>query len=103
MSRHLHLGHPARLHGQLSQVMPDVIRQCLGVGRTARSAAPNVIVQLGDLVGGAVGDVGAGADARVGAEDDAVGEGDGHDGGARGEFVGFEIAGFGRFAGVGVV
>lgn len=54
-----------------------------------------MIVELGNLVAGPIGDVGAGGDAGVGAEDDAAGEGDGHDGGAGGELVGFEVARFG--------
>lgn len=61
-----------------------------------------MIVELGNLIGGAVGDVRSGGDAGVGAEDGTAGEGDGHDGGSGGEFVGFEVACFGRFAGVGV-
>lgn len=83
--------------------MPHVIRQGLRVGRTTRATTPDVIVELGDFIARSVGDVGAGGDAGVGAEDYAAGEGDGHDGCARGEFVGFEVARFGGFSGVGIV
>ena len=62
-----------------------------------------MIVELRNLIGCAVGNVRAGGDAGVGAEDYAGGEGDGHDGRTGGKFAGFEVAGFGGFAGVGVV
>ena len=102
MGRHLDGRHPSRLHGQLAQIMLDVVGQRLGIGGTARPAAPDAIVELGDLVGDAVGHVRAGGDAGVGTEDDAAGEGDGHDGGSRGDFAGTEVARFGRLAVVGV-
>lgn len=101
MGRHFHRRHPSRLDGQLTQIMLDVIRQGLRIGRTSRSAAPDVIVKLGNLVGNAVGHVGAGGHAGVGTEDDAAGERDGDDGRAGGEFAGTEVPSFGRFAVVG--
>ena len=101
MGRHLDGRHPSRLDGQLAQIMLDIIGQRLGIGGTSRSAAPDVIVELGNLVGNAVGHVRAGGNAGVGTEDDASGEGDGDDGGSRGDFAGTEVAGFGRLAVVG--
>ena len=101
MRRHLDGRHPTRLDGQLAQIMLDVVGQRLGIGGTARPAAPDAIVELGDLVGDAVGHVRAGGDAGVGTEDDAAGEGDGDDGRARGDFAGTEVARFGRLAVVG--
>lgn len=53
----------------------------LCVGGRARSAAPDCVVHLGQFVGDAVCDVGAGSCAGVGAEDDTFGECDGHAGG----------------------
>ncbi len=50
----------------------------LGVGGGARPTAPDGVVDLGEFVCDAVGDVGACGGAGVGAEDDAVGEVDGH-------------------------
>ena len=101
MRRDLDRRHPSRLDGQLTQIMLDVIGQGLRICRTARSAAPDVIVKLGNLVGNAVGHVRAGGNAGVGTEDDPAGERDGDDGRARGEFAGSEVPGFGRFAVVG--
>ncbi len=54
-----------------------------------------MIMELGNFITGTVGNVGAGGDTRVGGKDDTVVELDGHDGGARGEFAWFEMAGFG--------
>eukprot|EP00985_Skeletonema_marinoi_P002880 scaffold1177_cov100-Skeletonema_marinoi.AAC.2 len=82
--------------------MPHIIRKRLRIRRRSRAAAPNMIVELGNFITGAVGDVCAGGDAGVGGEDDALVELDCHDGGACGEFAWFEVAGFGGFAGVGV-
>ena len=101
MRRHLDGRHPSRLDGQLAQIMLDVVGQRLGIGGTAGPTAPDVIMELGNLVGDAVGHVRAGGDAGVGAEDDPAGEGDGDDGGSRGDFAGTEVARFGRFAVVG--
>ena len=56
----------------------------LRVGGGAGPAAPDCVVHLGQFIGDAVSDVGAGGGAGVGAEDDALGEGDGHAGGDRG-------------------
>ena len=102
VGRHLDRRHPAGLDGQLAQIVLDVVGQGLGVGRAAGPAAPDAIVELGDLVGDAVGHVRAGGNARVGPEDDPALEGDGDDGRAGGDFAGTEVAGFGRLAVVGV-
>ena len=61
-----------------------------------------MIMELGNFITGAVGNVGAGGDARVGTKDDALVEFDCHDGGPCGEFAWFEVAGLGGFAAVGV-
>ena len=98
MRRDLDGRHSAGLDGQLGQIVLDVVGQGLRVGRTSGAAAPDSVVELGDLVRRAVGDVRAGGDAGVGPEDDAGGEGDGNDGGSRGEFARSEVARFGRFA-----
>mmetsp|Transcript_5635 Transcript_5635/g.10191 ORF Transcript_5635/g.10191 Transcript_5635/m.10191 type:complete len:209 (-) Transcript_5635:48-674(-) len=102
MRCHLHLRRTSGLDGELRQVMADVIRQCLGVGGGARAAAPNVIVQLGDFVGSAVSDIGAGGYAGVGAKDDASIELHRHDGCTRRDLAGFEMACLGRLASVSV-
>jgi hypothetical protein len=65
VGRHLHLRQPAGLDGELREEVTDVVRQSLRVGRGSRTAAPDVIVELRDLVGGAVGDVGSGGYAGV--------------------------------------
>ena len=57
----------------------------LGVGGGTGAAAPDGIVDLGEFVCDTVGYVGAGGSAGVGAEDDAVGEIDGHAGGGGSE------------------
>ena len=63
------------VHAQM--VLHDV-GDGLSVGGGARAAAPDCVVDLGQFVRDAVGDVGAGGGARVGAKDDTVGEVDGH-------------------------
>lgn len=98
MRRDLDGRHPAGLDGELGQIVLDVVGQGLRVGRTSGAAAPDPVVELGDLVRRAVGDVRAGGDAGVSPEDDAGGEGDGDYGGSRGEFARSEVARFGRFA-----
>lgn len=52
----------------------------LGVGGTTGAAAVDAVVEVGELVRHSVGDVGPGRGARVGADDDAAIERDGHDG-----------------------
>ena len=98
MRRDLDGRHSSRFDGELGQVVLDVVGDGLRVGGTSGAAAPDPIVELGDLIGRAVGHVRAGGDAGVGPEDDAAGEGDGHDGGSRGDFARSEVARFGRFA-----
>lgn len=62
------------------QVVLDNVGNCLGVcGRTG-SAAPDCVVNLGELVGNTVGDVGAGCGSAVCAEDNTILEVDGHAG-----------------------
>jgi len=63
------------LHPVHAEVVLHDIGHGLRIGRRARPAAPDSVVHLGQLVGHAVGDVGAGGGAGVGAEDDASGEG----------------------------
>ena len=98
MRRDLDGRHSSRFDGELGQVVLDVVGDGLRVGGTSGAAAPDPIVELGDLIGRAVGHVRAGGDAGVGPEDDAAGEGDGHDGGSGGDFARSEVARFGRFA-----
>lgn len=60
------------LHGQLSQVVAEVIREGLRVGGTSGAADPDPIVDLGNLVGDADGDVGSRRGPGVGSHDDAA-------------------------------
>ncbi len=65
MGGDLHFRETTGLDGELRKEVTDVIRECLCVGRGSRSAAPDMIVKLRDLVGGAIGDVGSGGDSGV--------------------------------------
>lgn len=59
----------------------DNVGDGLRVGSRAGPAAPDCVVHLGQFVRDAVSDVGARRGAGVGAEDDTLGECDGHAGG----------------------
>ena len=65
MGGHLHLRGAAGLDGELGEVVTDVVGQCLRVRGRSGPAAPDVIVQLGDFIGGAVGNVCSRGDARI--------------------------------------
>mmetsp|Transcript_18634 Transcript_18634/g.53566 ORF Transcript_18634/g.53566 Transcript_18634/m.53566 type:complete len:220 (+) Transcript_18634:205-864(+) len=87
---------PTGFDGQLAQIMADVVRKGLGVGGTAGAADPDPIVDLGDLVGDADGDVGARRCPGVGSHDDSAVERYGHDGGTGGMLPWLEVVGVGR-------
>ena len=70
------------LHPVHPQMVADDIRHSLCIGCGAGPTAPNGVVYLRELVGYTVRDIGAGCGSGVCAEDDAVGESYGHDGGS---------------------
>jgi len=54
-----------RLDGELGEVVTDVVCEGLRVGGRSGTAAPDVVVELGDFIGRAIGDVRSGGDATV--------------------------------------
>lgn len=67
--------------GVLAHVAGDDLGEGLSISGGARSAAVDVVEELGELVGDAVDDVGAGGGAGVSGEDDTAIVGDGDNGG----------------------
>ena len=66
------------LHAVQTEVVGDNVGDCLGVGSRTGPTAPDRIVDLGQLIGYTVGNVGACGGTGVCAEDDAVVEADCH-------------------------
>lgn len=83
MRRHRHTRRSARLDFVRLQVILYIVRQGLAVGSTSTATGVNVLGKLRNLVRDAVGNVRAGGDARVGAQNDAALKGNGHNGRAR--------------------
>mmetsp|Transcript_12610 Transcript_12610/g.37364 ORF Transcript_12610/g.37364 Transcript_12610/m.37364 type:complete len:276 (-) Transcript_12610:6-833(-) len=79
------------LHPVLVQEVAHVVAHRLRVGGGAGAAAVDTVVDSGDLVGRAVGDVHAGGDSGVGSDDHAAVILDGHDGGPRVNLLAEEV------------
>mmetsp|Transcript_41383 Transcript_41383/g.50332 ORF Transcript_41383/g.50332 Transcript_41383/m.50332 type:complete len:245 (-) Transcript_41383:154-888(-) len=87
---YFHRGLSTRFDTDLTQIMLHVIGQSLSIRSTPTATTKNPIVKLHNFICGTIGNVSTRGDPSVGPEDDATREGDGHDGGSRGDFPRFE-------------
>ena len=75
-----------------------IVRQGLGIGRRSTATDIDIVGNLHQLVGHAVGDVGAGTGSGIGAHHYASVKWHGQNGGTRADFAGLQIVGVVLFA-----